>query len=230
MLVGQEVRADGATPLLTDQQPRHGVGAGRRLRAGSGARAPRATPVNVRVPAYPGETFPGKVGHIGDVVDPATPHREDPLRRAEPGRPPQARDVREGRAHQRDRPTKVILMPSKAVLTDGDRRAVIVATEGNVFRRASSSRPRGRRQGPRARRPQPGREDRHRRRDLHEARDRERLTIAARDARRVLAAVARCSGRTGTRVRSYSAASPSGGGGGVLWRARWRSAGGRKGC
>ena len=28
--------------------------------------------VTIHVPAYPGETFAGKVRHIGDVVDPAT--------------------------------------------------------------------------------------------------------------------------------------------------------------
>ena len=68
-------------------------------------------------------------------------------------------------------------IPSKAVLTDGDKTYVIVATEGNVFRiRRVDVGPevdgRIRLLGGVT----PGREDRHRGGDLHEERDREPVT------------------------------------------------------
>ena len=90
--------------------------------------------VVIQVPAYPGEKFAGRVGHIGEVVDPGHPYGQDPLRRPEQGPPAEAGDVREGRG-QRQRPAQGDRRsPSKAVLTDGDKTYVIVATEGNVFR------------------------------------------------------------------------------------------------
>ena len=71
VLVGQEVRADQATPLLTiSSLDRSGCWPTRTSRTWAWSR--RATPCSIQVPAYPGEKFAGKVGHIGDVVDPAT--------------------------------------------------------------------------------------------------------------------------------------------------------------
>ena len=103
VLVGQEVRADQATPLMTissldtvwvladayEQDLGAGRGGGHRDRS-------RCRPIRAR-------SSPGKVGHIGDVVDPGHPHGQDPLRRPEQGPPAEARDVREGR-RQRQRP------------------------------------------------------------------------------------------------------------------------------
>jgi len=89
--------------------------------------------VTIQVPAYPGERFAGRVGHIGDVVDPATrtvkircvvsnrDHRLKPEMFAKV-------DVADNGRH------KVIGIATKAVLTDGDKTYVIVATEGNVVR------------------------------------------------------------------------------------------------
>jgi cobalt-zinc-cadmium efflux system membrane fusion protein len=132
VLVGQEVRADQATPLLTVssldsvwvladayEQDLSLVAAG--------------DSVTVRVPAYPGETFPGKVTHVGDVVDSST--RTVKVRcvvdnKARRLKPEMFAKVDVMNAAGR----KVILVPAQAVLNDGDKSIVIVASEGNVFR------------------------------------------------------------------------------------------------
>jgi cobalt-zinc-cadmium efflux system membrane fusion protein len=132
VLVGQEVRADQTSPLLTVssldsvwvladayEQDLSLVAAG--------------DSVTVRVPAYPGETFPGKVTYVGDVVDSST-------------RTVKVRCVVDNKA-RRLKPEmfakvdvmnpagrKIILVPAQAVLNDGDKSIVIVASEGNVFR------------------------------------------------------------------------------------------------
>jgi len=89
--------------------------------------------VTIQVPAYPGEKFAGKVGHIGDVVDPAT--RTVKIRCIVPNKDHRLKpemfakvDVSDSGRH------KVMSIPAKAVLTDGDKTFLIVATEGNVFR------------------------------------------------------------------------------------------------
>jgi cobalt-zinc-cadmium efflux system membrane fusion protein len=132
VLVGQEVRADQASPLLTVtsldtvwvladayEQDLSLVSEG--------------DAVTIRVPAYPGETFAGKVGHIGEVVDPTTrtvkircladnkAHKLKPEMFAKV-------DVLNAAGH------KIILVPAQAVLNDGDKSIVIVASEGNVYR------------------------------------------------------------------------------------------------
>lgn len=132
VLVGQEVRADQATPLLTVssldtvwvladayEQDLSLIGEG--------------DPVTIRVLAYPAETFAGRVSHVGDVVDPTTRTvkirclADNPGHRLKPEMFAKV-DVRNVTGH------KVITVPTKAVLNDGDKAVVIVATEGNVFR------------------------------------------------------------------------------------------------
>src|SRR5262249_45486780 len=89
--------------------------------------------VSVRVPAYPGEKFAGKVGNVADVVDPTS--RTVKIRCLVPNLDHRLKpemfarvEVRGGTRHP------VILIPAQAVLSDGDRWLVIVATEGNTFR------------------------------------------------------------------------------------------------
>jgi cobalt-zinc-cadmium efflux system membrane fusion protein len=132
VLVGQEVRADQASPLLTVssldsvwvladayEQDLSLVAAGDN--------------VTVRVPAYPGETFPGKVTYVGDVVDSST--RTVKVRcvvdnKARRLKPEMFAKVDVMNAAGR----KIMLVPAQAVLNDGDKSIVIVASEGNVFR------------------------------------------------------------------------------------------------
>jgi len=90
-------------------------------------------PVIVRVPAYPSETFAGRVGHIGDVVDPATRTVKircvaaNPAAKLKPEMFARV-DVTDGGRR------RLIWLSSKAVLTEGDKTFVIVASEGNEFR------------------------------------------------------------------------------------------------
>ena len=132
VLVGQEVRADQATPLLTISdlstvwvladvyEPDIGT-----VRAGDA--------VEVTVPAYPGVAFAGRVAAVGEVVDPAT--RTLKIRCVVPNadhrlKPEMFATVRLRAA----RATAPIGIPVKALLTDGDNATVIVASEGNLFR------------------------------------------------------------------------------------------------
>jgi membrane fusion protein, heavy metal efflux system len=132
VLVGQEVRADQASPLITISSL-DTVWVQADAYEQDLSLVAEGDEVTIRVPAYPGEAFAGKVGHIGDVVDPATrtvkircladnkSHRLKPEMFAKV-------DVLNAAGH------KLILVPSQAVLNDGDKSIVIVASEGNVFR------------------------------------------------------------------------------------------------
>jgi cobalt-zinc-cadmium efflux system membrane fusion protein len=132
VLVGQEVRADQAAPLITISSL-DTVWVQADAYEQDLSLVAEGDTVTIRVPAYPGETFPGKVGHIGDVVDPSTrtvkvrcladnkAHKLKPEMFAK-------LDVLNAAGH------KLILVPAQAVLNDGDKSVVIVASEGNVFR------------------------------------------------------------------------------------------------
>lgn len=132
ILVGQEVRADQGTPLLTisslDTVWVQGDAYEQDLSLVAVGDA-----VTIRVPAYPGESFAGKVTYIGDVVDPATRTvkvrcvADNKSRRLKPEMFAKV-DV----LNAADR--KLILVPAQAVLNEGDKTIVIVASEGNVFR------------------------------------------------------------------------------------------------
>jgi cobalt-zinc-cadmium efflux system membrane fusion protein len=132
VLVGQEVRADQATPLLTVSSL-DTVWVLADAYEQDLSLVSEGDAVSIRVLAYPGETFAGKVTHIGDVVDPATRTvkircvADNPGHRLKPEMFAKV-DVRNitGR--------KFMTVPAKAVLSDGDKSVVIVATEGNVFR------------------------------------------------------------------------------------------------
>jgi cobalt-zinc-cadmium efflux system membrane fusion protein len=132
VLVGQEVRADQTGPLLTISSL-DAVWVQADAYEQDLALVAEGDAVTIRVPAYPGETFAGKVGHVGDIVEPAT-------------RTVKIRCVADNRSH-RLKPEmfakvdvlnaagrKFITIPAKAVLNDGDKSVVIVASEGNVFR------------------------------------------------------------------------------------------------
>ena len=132
VLVGQEVRADQATPLLTISSL-DAVWVLADVYEQDLGLVAEGDAVTIQVPAYPGEKFAGRVGHIGDVVDPAT--RTVKIRCVVPNKDHRLKpemfakvDVADNGRH------KVIGIATKAVLTDGDKTYVIVATEGNVFR------------------------------------------------------------------------------------------------
>ncbi|HMF42546.1 MAG TPA: efflux RND transporter periplasmic adaptor subunit [Polyangia bacterium] len=132
VLVGQEVRADQATPLLTISSLDTVWVLADAYEQDLGLIA-EGDNVSIQVPAYPGEKFAGKVGHIGEVVDPAT--RTVKVRCVVPNKDHRLKPEMFAKVEVSDNGRrKVMTVASKAVLTDGDRTYVIVATEGNVFR------------------------------------------------------------------------------------------------
>jgi len=132
VLVGQEVRSDGATPLITVASLDSVWVLGDAYEQDLGL-VNEGAKVSVRVPAYPGETFAGRVKHIGEVVDPNTRTVkircvvDNPGHRLKP-------EMYAKMDVETPGGTKLITVPSKAVLNDGDKAMVVVATEGNVFR------------------------------------------------------------------------------------------------
>jgi len=132
VLVGQEVRADQATPLLTISSLDTIWILGDLYEQDLALVEPDA-PVTITVPAYPSETFSGRIANIGEIVDPTS-------------RTVKVRCVAENAAHrlkaemfarvnvQGHPDHKIITVPSKAILNDGDKFLVIVASEGITFR------------------------------------------------------------------------------------------------
>ena len=132
VLVGQEVRADQATPLLTISSLDSVWVLADAYEQDLGL-VSEGDVVSIQVPAYPGEKFAGKVDHIGDIVDPAT--RTVKIRCVVSNKDHRLKPEMFARVDVSDNGRrKVITVASKAVLTDGDKTYVIVATEGNVFR------------------------------------------------------------------------------------------------
>jgi membrane fusion protein, heavy metal efflux system len=132
VLVGQEVRADQATPLVTVSNL-DTVWVIADAYEQDLSLVTEGDAVTIRVPAYPGETFPGKVGHVADVIDPTTRSVkirclvDNKSRRLKPEMFAKV-DVLNAAGH------KLIVVPAQAVLNDGDKSIVIIASEGNVFR------------------------------------------------------------------------------------------------
>jgi len=132
VLMGQEVRADQATPLLTISSLDTVWVLADAYEQDLGLIA-EGDPVTIQVPAYPGEKFAGRVGHVGEMVDPAT--RTVKIRCIAANKDHRLKPEMFAKIDISDNGRrKVMTIASKAVLTDGDRTYVIVATEGNVFR------------------------------------------------------------------------------------------------
>jgi len=132
VLVGQEVRADQAAPLLTITNL-DTVWVLADVYEQDLGLIEQGAEVAVRVPAYPGVDFKGKVGHIGDVVDPVT--RTVKIRCLVPNPGGRLKPEMFAKVELHDiSGRKVIQIPAKAVIIDGDKTRVLVASEGNLFR------------------------------------------------------------------------------------------------
>lgn len=132
VLAGQEVRADAALPLLTISNL-DTVWVVADVYEQDLSMVEEGAAVTIRVPAYPDATFSGTVKHVGDVVDPVS--RTVKVRCATNN--PEHRLKPEMFASvdiETRNPKKVVEVPAQAILNDGDKTMVIVATEGNVFR------------------------------------------------------------------------------------------------
>jgi cobalt-zinc-cadmium efflux system membrane fusion protein len=132
ILVGQEVRADATSPLLTISDLGT-VWVLADLYEQDLALVTPGASIRVRVPAYSGEAFAGRVDHVGDVVDPMS--HTVKLRCVVPNPGNRLKPEMFARIELTSTgDKKAILLPSRAILTDSQHTRVIVATEGNVFR------------------------------------------------------------------------------------------------
>ena len=132
VLLGQEVRADQATPLMTVSSLDTLWVLADVYEQDLGLVEADA-PVNVYVPAYPADAFPGKITNIGEVVDPAT--RTVKVRCVVPNPDHRLKPEMFARVKVQSKSgNKVIQVHSKAILNDGEKFYVIVAQEGITFR------------------------------------------------------------------------------------------------
>ena len=132
VLLGQEVRADKATPLMTVSNLETLWVQGDVYEQDLSL-VKQGDPVVIRVPAYPDETFKGVVGHVSEVVDPGT--HTVKVRCIVPNPDLRLKPEMFAQIDVQSRATRdAIYLPSKAVLNDGDKALVIVATAGNTFR------------------------------------------------------------------------------------------------
>ena len=130
-LVGQEVRADATTPLMTVTNLET-LWVNADVYEQDLALITSGATVNVRVPAYPGETFPGTVARLGDVVDPTS--RTVKLRCVLPNPTGKLKLEMFAKISLAEATGKqVLVIPGKAVLNEAGKFRVIVV-EGNVFR------------------------------------------------------------------------------------------------
>jgi len=132
VLVGQEVRADASTPLLTISNLASVWVLADVYEQDLGL-VTEGSKVAIHVPAFPTEAFPGVVGHVGDVLDPAS--RTVKVRCVAPN--PDGRlkpemfakvELTEGSGK------KVLLVPSRAILNDAEHSRVVVAGDDNIYR------------------------------------------------------------------------------------------------
>jgi cobalt-zinc-cadmium efflux system membrane fusion protein len=133
VLVGQEVRADQATPLITVSDLDTVWVVADAYESSLGL-VRRGDDVTIRVAAYPGEVFPARVTNVSEVIDPATRTAKIRCAAANPGhrlKPEMFAEIAVRGAPARG---GAITVPSGAILREGDRSMVVVASEGNVFR------------------------------------------------------------------------------------------------
>jgi cobalt-zinc-cadmium efflux system membrane fusion protein len=128
VLVGQEVRGDAAQALLTITDLST-VWVLADVYEQDLALVTTGAEVAVRVPAYPNETFTGKVLYVGDVVDATT--RTVKVRCVVPNLDGRLKPEMFAKVDLHDDGTHPTLrVPDKAVLLDGDKSEVVLAVKG----------------------------------------------------------------------------------------------------
>ena len=131
VLVGQEVRADGAQPLLTLSDLTH-VWVLADVYEQDLAQVQVGGEVAVRVPAHPEEVFPGTVQYISDVVDPNS--RTLKVRCSVANERNLLKPDMFARVELRDTSgRKSLMVPAKAILSDGDRNEVVASAGAGVL-------------------------------------------------------------------------------------------------
>ena len=131
VLVGQEVRADAPAPLLTISNLDVVWVVADVYEQDLAAVQPGAK-VGVRVPAYPDETFAGTIEHLGEVVDPAS--RTVKLRCSVPNIGLKLKPEMFAKVELTSTGgSKVVAIPSRAVLNDSEHSRVVAVSDDNVF-------------------------------------------------------------------------------------------------
>ncbi|HEX7672201.1 MAG TPA: efflux RND transporter periplasmic adaptor subunit [Polyangiaceae bacterium] len=131
VLVGQEVRADGASPLITVSDL-HTVWVLADVYEQDLKLVQKGAAVSITVPAYPGEKFPGTVVHLGEVLDSAS--HTVKLRCVVPNGDERLKPEMFAKVEVSASPgARVLTIPSKAVLSDSEHSRVIIDTGGGVF-------------------------------------------------------------------------------------------------
>jgi len=131
-LVGQEIRADATTPLVTISDLKN-VWVLADVYEQDLNLIRQGASVSITVPAYPDEKFPGLVAHIGDTVDPMSHtvklrcNVSNPDERLKPEMFAKVELAHESGA-------KSVVIPAKAVLADSEHSRVIIDTGNGVFR------------------------------------------------------------------------------------------------
>ncbi|BDG04682.1 efflux RND transporter periplasmic adaptor subunit [Anaeromyxobacter oryzae] len=137
---GMEVRADGGTSLVTvaDLSRLWVLADVYERDLGQVAEGQAAS---VKVAGFPGKVFEGRVGHVGDLVDPATRTVKVRIEVANPDR--LLKPEMFARVSLRGAPGEAVLtVPAQAVLSDGEASAVVVALgEGRFQKRTIESGP-----------------------------------------------------------------------------------------
>jgi membrane fusion protein, heavy metal efflux system len=132
VLVGQEVRGDSAQPLLSISDLRT-VWVLADLYEQDLGMVQSGAPVKVVVPAYPDESFEGKIDHVGDVVEPTS--RTVKVRCVVPNPDRRLKPEMFARIELTDAGgKKAIVLPASAILTDSEHTRVIVAGGDHVYR------------------------------------------------------------------------------------------------
>ena len=131
VLLGQEVRADAQIPLLTISSLAQVWVLADVYEQDLGLVAEGAR-VKIRVPAYPTQAFEGTVGHVGDVLDPAS--RTVKVRCLVPNpdghlKPEMFAKVELTEAEGK----KVLVVPSRAILNDAQHSRVVVMGHDQVY-------------------------------------------------------------------------------------------------
>ena len=132
VLVGQEVRADQANPLLTITSLET-VWVQADVYEQDLALVSPGAKVTVTVPAYPDEKFEGTVGNVGEVVDPQT--RTVKVRCVIPNAEHRLKPEMFAKVIIADTGDhKRLMIPAKAVLSDGEKSKVVLALEDHKFK------------------------------------------------------------------------------------------------
>lgn len=126
VLPGQEVRADAAQALMT-LSDLSTVWAMADVYEADVALVDPGDPAEVKVPAYPDDIFKGQVAYVGDTVDPTSRTVKVRMSIANPDfklKPDMFANVKIDAAED----LKTIMVPTAAVLTNGDRSEVVAAS------------------------------------------------------------------------------------------------------